>query len=218
MINMVDEIKANPNLRKVLGNPYALNPKGIRGPDKRDQNGIRFDGDFDMWTAPFVMAAINTRIVRRSHALMGLPWGEGFRYSEVMSTGKGAKGLTRAATIAGGVAGFFGLVAFPVTRPMIEKRLPAPGEGPDKEARENGFFKTRLIALGNEHEVRGIVEGFQDPGYGATAIMLSEAALCLALDGAKLQSEGGITTPAVAMGMRLIERLRDAGMKFEIQN
>jgi len=218
MINMVDDIKANPNLRKVLGNPYALNPKGIRGPDKGDQSGIRFDKDFDMWTAPFVMAAINTRIVRRSHALMGLPWGEGFRYSEVMSTGKGARGLTRASTIAGGVAVFFGLVAFPVTRPMIEKRLPAPGEGPDKEAREKGFFKTRLIALGNSHEVRGIVEGFQDPGYGATAIMLSEAALCLALDGAELQSEGGITTPAVAMGMRLVERLRDAGMKFEIQN
>ncbi|MCZ6807839.1 MAG: saccharopine dehydrogenase NADP-binding domain-containing protein, partial [Deltaproteobacteria bacterium] len=185
MINMVNDIKENPNLRKVLGNPYALNPKGVRGPDKGDQTGIRFDKDFDMWTAPFVMAAINTRIVRRSHALMGLPWGEGFRYSEVMTMGKGARGFARAAAMAGGVVGFFALVALPVTRPMIEKRLPAPGEGPDKEARENGFFKTRLIALGNGHEVRGIVEGFQDPGYGATAIMLSEAALCLALDGAE---------------------------------
>jgi short subunit dehydrogenase-like uncharacterized protein len=218
MMNMVDEIKANPSVRKVLGNPYALNPKGVRGPDKSDQTGVRFDHDFDMWTAPFVMAGINTRIVRRSHALMGLPWGKDFRYSEVMSAGKGPKGFTRAVTIAGGIMGFLGLVAFPLTRPIIEKRLPAPGEGPDKEARENGFFKTRLIALGDGNEVRGIVEGYQDPGYGATAIMLSEAALCLALDGANLQSEGGITTPAVAMGMRLIERLRNAGMKFEIQS
>ncbi len=218
MINMVDDLKADPNLRKVLGNPYALNPKGVRGPDKGDQTGIRFDKDFDMWTAPFLMAGINTRIVRRSHALMGLPWGEGFCYSEVMTTGKGAKGFARAATIAGGVAGFLGLIAFPVTRPIVEKRLPAPGEGPDKEARENGFFKTRLIALGDGHEVRGLVEGFQDPGYGATSIMLSEAALCLALEGPELRSEGGVTTPTVAMGMRLVERLRDAGMKFEIQN
>ena len=217
MINMFDEIKANPSVRKVLGNPYALNPKGVRGPDKSDQTGVRFDQDFDKWTAPFVMAAINTRVVRRSHALMGLPWGKDFRYSEVMSTGKGPKGLVRAATMTGGLAGFVGLVAFPLTRPMIEKRLPAPGEGPDKEARESGFFKTRLIALGDGHEVRGIVEGYQDPGYGATAIMLSEAALCLALDGADLRSEGGVITPAVAMGMRLIERLRDAGMKFEIE-
>ncbi|MGB5811892.1 MAG: saccharopine dehydrogenase NADP-binding domain-containing protein [Polyangiales bacterium] len=217
MMNMVDDMKANPKLRSVLGNPYALSPKGFRGPDKGDQNGVRFDKDFDMWTGPFVMAAINTRIVRRSHALLGMPWGEQFRYSEVMTTGKGPKGFQRAAAIAGGVAGFFALVALPITRPMIEKRLPAPGEGPSKEAREKGFFKTRLIALGNGQEVRGLVQGFQDPGYGATAIMLSESALCLALDGATLGTEGGILTPASAMGLRLIERLRDAGMKFEVQ-
>ena len=150
MMNMVDEMKANPKLRKVMGNPYALNPKGgVRGPDKSDQTGVRFDDDFDMWTGPFVMAAINTRIVRRSHALLGLPWGEQFRYSEVMTTGKGFKGFQRATMIAGGVVGFFGLVAMPLTRPMIEKRLPTPGEGPSKEAREKGFFKTRLIALGD---------------------------------------------------------------------
>lgn len=218
MMNMVDELKANPKLRRVAGNPYALNPKGVRGPDKGDQNGVRFDKDFDQWTGPFVMAAINTRIVRRSHALLGLPWGDQFRYSEVMTTGKGARGLQRATAFAAGIAGFFGLVAIPFTRPMIEKRLPAPGEGPDREAREKGFFKTRLIALGNGHQVRGIVEGFQDPGYGATAIMIAEAGLCLALDGATLGTEGGVLTPATAMGTRLIERLRDAGMRFDIEN
>lgn len=217
MMNMVDDMKANPKLRRVLGDPYALNPKGVRGPDEGDQRGVRFDKDFDMWTAPFVMAAINTRIVRRSHALLGLPWGDQFRYSEVMSTGKGVTGFQRAAAIAAGVAGFFALVALPITRPMIEKRLPAPGEGPSKEEREKGFFKTRLIALGEGRQVRGIVEGFQDPGYGATAIMLSESALCLALDGAKLESPGGILTPASAMGVRLIERLRSAGMRFEVE-
>lgn len=218
MMNMVDEMKANPKLRSVMGNPYALNPKGVRGPDKRDQTGVRFDKDFDQWTGPFVMAGINTRVVRRSHALLGLPWGEQFRYSEVMSTGKGPRGLQRATAIAGGVAGFFALVALPLTRPMVEKRLPAPGEGPDREARENGFFKTRLIALGNGNEVRGIVEGFQDPGYGATAIMIAESALCLALDGATLGTDGGVLTPTTAMGTRLIDRLRDAGMRFDIQN
>ncbi|MEM9731830.1 MAG: saccharopine dehydrogenase, partial [Myxococcota bacterium] len=218
MMNMVDEMKANPKLRRVMGNPYALNPKGVRGPDKGDQTGVRFDKDFDQWTGPFVMAGINTRVVRRSHALLGLPWGEQFRYSEVMSTGKGPRGLQRATMMAGGVAGFFALVALPLTRPMVEKRLPAPGEGPDREARENGFFKTRLIALGNGHEVRGIVEGYQDPGYGATAIMIAECALCLALDGASLGTEGGVLTPATAMGTRLIERLREAGMRFDIEN
>jgi short subunit dehydrogenase-like uncharacterized protein len=217
MLNMIDEIKENPGLRKVMGNPYALNPKGVRGPDKRDQNGVRFDEDLGMWTGPFLMAAINTRIVRRSHALLGMPWGDQFRYSEVMSTGKGLKGWSRAASLAGGIAALITGLAIPLTRPLIEKRLPSPGEGPDKEARENGFFTTRLMALGNGQSVRGLVADQRDPGYGSTAVMLSEAALCLALEGAELEAEGGIRTPASTMGMRLVERLRKAGLTFEIQ-
>ena len=218
LLNMFEELKENPKLRRILGDPYALNPEGVRGPDRGDQAGVRFDDDLDMWTAPFIMAAINTRIVRRSHALMGQPWGEDFRYSEVMSTGKGARGFARATAIAGGLAGLFGLTALPVTRPLIEKRLPSPGEGPSKETRESGYFKTRFVALSNGHQVRALVAGNRDPGYGGTAIMLGEAALCLALDGPQLRSEGGVLTPATCMGMRLVDRLRDAGMTFEIQD
>jgi len=217
MLNMVDEMKENPGLRKILGNPYALNPKGVRGPDKRDQTGARFDRDLDMWTGTFVMAAINTRIVRRSHALMGLPWGEGFRYSEVMGTGKGAKGWSRAASLTVGVIALMGSLALPLTRPFVEKRLPSPGEGPDQEAREKGSFKTLFVALGDGGVERAIVADRRDPGYGSTAVMLSEAAICLALEGAQLECGGGILTPATAMGMRLVERLRAAGLTFEVQ-
>jgi short subunit dehydrogenase-like uncharacterized protein len=100
---------------------------------------------------------------------------------------------------------------------LIEKRLPSPGEGPSKEVRDKGFFKTRLIALGEGETVRGLVADQRDYGYGSTAVMLSEAALCLAFDDARIPSDGGILTPATAMGMRLVERLRAAGMTFEIQ-
>ncbi|GAG91041.1 unnamed protein product, partial [marine sediment metagenome] len=217
MLSIVDELKADPSLRKVFGNPYALNPKGVRGPDRSDQSGVRFDKDFDMWTGPFMMAAINTRIVRRSHALNGLPWGEGFRYSEVMSTGKGTAGLSRAIALTGGIVAFMAGLALPLTRPLLERRLPSPGEGPNKETRDKGFFKTRLVALNDGQTVRGLVADQHDPGYGSTAIMLSESAVCLAFDGAELKSDGGILTPASAMGMRLVERLRKAGMTFEIQ-
>jgi len=218
MMNIVDEMKANPSLRKVLGNPYALNPKGVRGPDKGDQTGVRFDKDFDMWTGPFIMAAINTRIVRRSHVLMGQPWGAEFRYSEVMGTGKGVKGLSAAVSLSAGVVAFMATLAIPLTRPFVEKRLPSPGEGPSAEARAKGRFKTALIALGNGGSLHGIVADRRDPGYGSTAVMLSESALCLALQGKDLQAEGGILTPASAMGMRLVERLRAAGMTFEVQS
>jgi short subunit dehydrogenase-like uncharacterized protein len=216
LLNVFDELKVNPKLRRVLGNPYALNPKGVTGPDKGDQAGVRYDKHLG-WTSPFIMAAINTRIVRRSHALIGLPWGRDFRYSEVMSTGKGARGLTRAVTFVGGIGVFMGAVAVPFTRPLIVKRLPAPGEGPSERVRAKGYFKTRHVALGNGELVRGVVSDHRDPGYGSTAVMLSEAALCLALQGAQLRSEGGILTPASAMGMRLVERLRAAGLTFEIQ-
>lgn len=215
MLNIVDEMKSNPSLRKILGDPYALNPAGIRGPDKGDQTGARFDKDLAMWTAPFIMAAVNTRVVRRSHALLGLPWGSDFRYSEVMGTGEGPKGLARAVSVAGGLLTFVGSLSLPFTRPFVEKKLPAPGEGPSAEAREKGRFKTVLLALGDGDSLRGVVADNRDPGYGSTAVMLSEAALCLAFDGATLDSGGGILTPATAMGMTLVERLRKAGMTLQ---
>ncbi len=217
MMNIVDELKANPGLRKVLGDPYALNPKGVRGPDKGDQTGAHFDKHFNMWTGPFVMAAINTRIVRRSHALMGQPWGEHFRYSEVMGTGKGAKGFSRALSVAGGMVAFMASLAIPLTRPFVEKRLPSPGEGPNAETRAKGRFRTEFVALGDGKSLSGTVSDQRDPGYGSTAVMLSEAALCLALQGQELEAEGGILTPAPAMGMRLVERLRAAGMTFDVK-
>jgi len=217
MMNIVDELKANPGLRKVLGNPYALNPKGVRGPDKGDQTGAHFDKHFNMWTGPFVMAAINTRIVRRSHALMGQPWGEDFRYSEVMGTGKGAKGFSRALSVAGGMVAFMASLAIPLTRPFVEKRLPSPGEGPNAEVRAKGRFRTEFVALGDGKSLTGTVSDQRDPGYGSTAVMLSEAALCLALEGQALEAEGGILTPAPTMGMRLVERLRAAGMTFDVK-
>ncbi len=216
MMNIVDEMKENPGLRKVLGNPYALNPKGMRGPDKGDQNGARFDKDFNMWTGPFIMAAINTRIVRRSHALMGQPWGADFRYSEVMGTGKGAKGLSAALALAAGMVAFLASLAIPFTRPLVEKRLPSPGEGPSAEARAKGRFRTELIALGDGQSLRATVSDQRDPGYGSTAVMLSEAALCLALQGQELEAEGGVLTPGKAMGMLLVDRLRAAGMTFAV--
>ena len=217
MMNIVDELKENPGLRKILGDPYALNPKGTRGPDKGDQTGVRFDKDLDMWTAPFLMAAINTRIVRRSNALLGQPWGPDFRYSEVMSTGKGASGFSRAVAFTAGLVAFMGAMAFPLTRPLVEKRLPSPGEGPSEAARAKGYFKTRFVALGDGQTLRGLVADQRDPGYGSTSVMLSESALCLALQGTEIRTEGGVLTPASAMGMPLVERLRKAGMTFDVK-
>lgn len=223
MLNILEELRRDPGLREVLGDPYGLNPAGQRqGPDRGDQAGLRYDPDLKMWTAPFVMASINTRVVRRSHALRGSPYGEGFRYSECMSTGRGMQGWLRAAAITGGLGGFMAVMALGPTRRLLAERvLPKPGEGPSKAARDAGFFVFRILGLGEgpdgaEVRLLGRIRGEKDPGYGETAKMLGESARCLAEDEAKLPPGGGILTPATAMGAALIERLRAAGMTFEV--
>ncbi|MBX3250688.1 MAG: saccharopine dehydrogenase NADP-binding domain-containing protein [Myxococcales bacterium] len=217
LLNVLEEAKRDRSVLKVLGDPYALRPAGdARGPDGPDQKGVRFDPELGQWTAPFVMAAVNTRIVRRTNAILDYPWGRDFRYAEVMSTGKGARGLARATTITGVLGGFMGLAAIdPIRKLLAAKVLPKPGEGPSKEQRDAGFFVIRFIGkTASGRELRGRVEGTSDPGYGETAKMLGESALCLALGG---PSEGGVRTPASTMGLVLLERLRAAGMVFEVQ-
>jgi short subunit dehydrogenase-like uncharacterized protein len=217
MLNLFEEIARDKSVLKILGNPYALNPEGERkGPDGSDQKGVRFDRDLGQWTAPFVMAAINTRVVRRSNAILGYPWGKDFRYAEVMSTGKGPRGLARATAITSFLGGFMGAAAIDPIRKLLAARvLPKPGEGPSKEARDQGFFVTRFVGkTADGRELRGRVAGTSDPGYGETAKMLAESAVCLALGG---PSEGGVRTPASTMGMLLVERLRKAGMTFEVR-
>ena len=220
MFTMMEEAKRDPKVRRILGHPYALNPEGERdGPDGSDQRGVRYDSDLGLWTGPFVMAAINTRVVRRSHALAGYPWGRDFRYSETMSFGRGPKGALVSAALAGGLNGFIGLAAFGPTRSLLARKLPKPGEGPSKTARERGHFTIRFVAkgYGAERKVKlnGVVMGQQDPGYGETSKMLGESAVCLARG--EGVPGGGVLTPATAMGARLTQRLRDAGMTFRVE-
>jgi short subunit dehydrogenase-like uncharacterized protein len=224
MFEIAQAARGDAKVRRLLGDPYALNPdrKKERGPDGSDQMGVHYDGDLKMWTGPFLMASINTRVVRRSNALLDYAYGRDFRYSESMSFGKGPKGMLIASAVSAGLAGFVATAAFAPGRSLLARILPKVGEGPSKEARERGYFVVRLIADaqskdGTASRFTGRVVGKSDPGYGETAKMLSESALCLALDGDKLTSRGGVLTPASAMGTRLIERLRAAGMEFEIR-
>lgn len=103
----------------------------------------------------------------------------------------------------------------PPTRALLARFVPSPGEGPSAEARARGSFVFAIRAASAAGtKVTGIVEGNQDPGYGATAVMLGEAALCLAQDA--LTTSGGVTTPAAAMGMALVERLRAQGIGMSV--
>jgi short subunit dehydrogenase-like uncharacterized protein len=221
MVAIADEASHDANVRRVMADPYALDPgRGERGPDRRDQLGVKWDDDLGMWTGPFLMAAINARVVRRSNALLGYAYGRDFRYREAMSFGKGPRGLLMAAGVSAGTAvGFAAMAIAPLRRVVADRVLPAPGEGPSKETRDQGFFVTRLVGTlpDGTRKLRGTIRGTSDPGYGETAKMLSEAAVCLAKDGDVIRREGGVLTPAACMGMRLVQRLRDAGMTFDVK-
>lgn len=218
MVGIVRAAKRDPALRRVLGNPHALDPDPsvASGDDERDQMGVRFDDDLGVWTGPFVMAAINTRVVRRSNALLDFAYGKSMRYAEVTSFGKGPAGLVRATAFTGALGAF--MASATAAPGLVEKVLPAPGEGPSKAQRDAGSFVLRFVAHtaeGKKLEAR--VVGTSDPGYGETAKMLGESALCLAVDEAQLPKRAGVLTPATAMGTRLADRLRAAGMTFAVE-
>ncbi|MFU8805321.1 MAG: saccharopine dehydrogenase family protein [Bradymonadaceae bacterium] len=225
MSGLMEEMGRDREVRRIVGNPYALNPEGERsGPDKSFQQGVRFDDDIGIWTGPFVMASVNEAIVRRSNAILGYPYGRDFRYQESMRFGKGARGAVSAGGFAVGLGGFAAAMSLGPTRKFLEKFvLPSPGEGPSRESIEKGHFVMRLFGRGTSpggepFEVRAEVAADKDPGYGATAIMLGESALSLASDEIDSPLEGGILTPASAMGMTLVKRLRQAGMRLEVSS
>ena len=223
IINIVREATRDPALRKELSNPYSLCPPADTSGAKRTRqtnvSGAVFDADFDAWSAPFVMAAVNVRVVLRSNALLADAYGAAFRYDEAMLTGKGFSGRSRALGITFGLGSFVVGAALAPTRWLLKKFvLPAPGEGPSPQAQRNGFFDLRFVGrTADGRQLRVKVTGDRDPGYGSTAKMLGEAAACLALDVSKDDVGGGFWTPSTALGGKLHERLiAHAGLKFEV--
>jgi short subunit dehydrogenase-like uncharacterized protein len=217
MMVMMEQMGKDAGIAELMANPYSLNPQGEQsGPDGLDENQAIYDTDFEQWTSPFVMAAVNARVVRRSNALQGFPYGRQFSYDERQLTGVDKAGQRKAKNIAFGSRVGPAVMSFGPIRKLASRFLPKPGEGPSPEAQLNGHFELffHAASTGNSKAVRTRVSGDRDPGYGATSRMLGEAAVCLAQD--DLTCPGGIYTPATAMGEKLIERLqRNAGMTFE---
>ncbi len=168
---------------------------------------------------PFVMAAVNTRIVHRSNALLGHPYGRDFSYIESIRTGKGVRAAVSAGAVAGGMLGFQGLLTRSTARKLLQRVLPKPGEGPSPEQRAGSFFSVDFIGhvqtAEGPRKVQSKFAANGDPGYGETAKMVGESALCLALDASQLSSTGGVLTPAYAMGKQLVQRLQAAAFTIE---
>jgi short subunit dehydrogenase-like uncharacterized protein len=219
MMNVVEELSNDPSLRKVLGNPYALAPKDMRrGPKQPNVTLPQHDDASGQWVAPFVMASINTRVVHRTHALLGRPWGDDFVYDEAMMMGDGPIGAAKASALVGGLGGFIGMAAVGPVRTLLNKYvLPKPGSGPSPEAQEAGFFDIRFFGeTADGRRITTKVTGDRDPGYGSTAKMLGEAGIAF-LDLDRSDVGGGFHTPATAFDGDLIDRLSEhAGLTFSV--
>ena len=194
------------SLVAMLKDPFVLTP-GFEGPKQPPGNRPILDENLNSWTAPFVMATINTRNVHRSNLLMNFPYGKDFVYDEMMLTGPGEKGEANAKRVAAAIN----------AEKMGGSGGPKPGEGPSKEERENGLYDLLFVALAPDgRQVHAAVKGDRDPGYGSTSKMISECAICLLRDTPDVPA--GIWTPGAAMGNRLIKRLVDhAGLTFTVE-
>ena len=220
MAEMIVAAKADAQVRRDMANPYILCPKKHSYSIKQTSvKGPAYDRDFGSWSAPFIMEAINARVVLRSNTLRRMAFGKDFSYGEAMLTGAGNSGRLKAIALTAGLAAFAGsMVLDPVRNLMNKFVLPKPGEGPSLQDQLNGFFDIELMGKNAKGEKLTVkVTGDRDPGYGCTAKMLAQAGLCLAFDLAKEDKAGGFWTPSTAMGDLLIERLNNhAGMSFTL--
>ena len=218
MLNMTKQIIKDPSLRKELNNPYSCCPPDHGFTARQVNITVAYDEHAKSWLAPFMMAAINTRIVHRSNALSGKAYGEQFYYHEATLTGDSKAGEKRAKRMATGFKLFNFATAISPIRWLLERFVLAkPGEGPSPEEQLNGEFDLRFRGQTEQGEVVKVkVTGDRDPGYGSTAKMISQAAMCLAFD-IDHQTPGGFWTPATLLGDTLIERLQThAGLTFEV--
>ena len=217
MNNLLKEAYADKSVFKVLNNPYGLNPRDkMEGLDKKDLRKIIFDNESKSWIYPFIMAGINTKIVRRSNALSNFQYGKEFTYEEATMAGKGISGFWKAILALFPLA-MIGINPNSFLKKIVNSFMPKPGEGPGIEKRKNGFYNLRFyITIDEKRKAFAKVIGDSDPRYGSTSKMLAESALSLAFD--NLPGNYGVITPSFAMGDKLLNRLKEnAGLSFEFK-
>jgi short subunit dehydrogenase-like uncharacterized protein len=203
-------------------NPFLLNPPQAHSQDEIDRcldpTGVAYDGDIGAWVGPFIMGAVNTRVVRRSAALYAQwqqPYGLDFHYQEYtkfdppLAWGKAA--------LITGLMALYDRAMEPVsTRGLLKSLLPKPGSGPSEQTMNSGWFTTELLGLAADgRTARARIHHQGDPSNRATVRFVCESALSLALNADALpggQARGGVLTPATGLGEVLAERLRNSGV------
>jgi short subunit dehydrogenase-like uncharacterized protein len=226
MVEFMRTAADNPQSRSDLEDPYTLTTDRGAEPDLGHQSdnpwrrGREIAPELDgIWTGAFAMAAPNSRIVRRSNALLDWAYGRTFRYCEQMSMGSSVVAPVAAALDTAVSVGMFGLgtrYINKVPQGLLERVLPKPGTGPSERTREKGHYRAETYTTTTTGaRYRATIAQQGDPGYKATAVLLGECGLALALDRDRLSELRGVLTPAAAMGDALLTRLPAAGVTLE---
>ncbi|MDQ2636212.1 MAG: saccharopine dehydrogenase NADP-binding domain-containing protein [Actinomycetota bacterium] len=223
MLEVMHTASTDPEARRLMEDPYTLyddrgaEPELGAQPDMRWRRGAEIAPELDgYWTAPFVMASVNTRIVRRSNALLGYGYGRRFEYGEQMSVGRSIAAPVAAAVAAASNTATMALGTrffHRLPRKLVERVVPKPGTGPSERVREQGHYTVETYTTtttGARYKATMSQQG--DPGYKATSVLLGESGLALALDRDRLSDLRGVLTPAAAMGDALLSRFPAAGV------
>ena len=208
-------------LGKKMNDPFVLNPENSVSKEQKllssDSIGLKKNSLIKSWTGPFIMAVSNTRVVRRSAALLETKqegYGVNFTYQEHAFYKK-----FKTAFLVTCVTLMFGLILKTPVRKLVRPLLPKPGEGPSEDTMENGFFDSFFAAELDSGEKKLFrVYGKGDPGYKVTSKFVCESALTLIKERGELpggEEYGGVLTPASGLGQPLIDRLSSNGVNFE---
>jgi short subunit dehydrogenase-like uncharacterized protein len=204
-----------------LTDPFLLNPEDSYSNKQKqlssDRIGIAKKSEINAWSGPFIMATANTRVVRRTEALLALrqeSYGADFTYQEHAfhkSWFSAVKSLL--------LTGLSVLVLLSPLKRLVKPFLPKPGEGPSESVQENGWFDCKYI-VETEEGIKKVfnMSGKGDPGYKVTSKLVSECALCLIENQDELpggKEYGGVLTSASGLGDPLIARLKKAVILFQ---
>ena len=225
-VEVLDAVSRDPDVRRQVADPYTLSPDrdaepelGAQ-PDLPRRRGRQIAPELTgLWTAGFMMAPSNTRIVRRSNALQDYAYGRRFRYSEHMNVGSSALAPVVSAVVSGignAVSALGSRYFRLLPSKLVDRALPKPGTGPSEAARERGFYRVETYTAttsGARYVATMAQQG--DPGYKATAVLLGESGLALATDRDSLSDLHGVLTPAAAMGDALMARFPAAEVSLE---
>jgi short subunit dehydrogenase-like uncharacterized protein len=203
-----------------LLDPYLLNPKDSYTQEQKEQSsdrvGIAKKNEINSWSGPFIMATTNTRVVRRTQALLSLrqeSYGSNFTYQEYALHKNWFSAFQSIV-----ITGISVLVLMSPLKKLVKPFLPKPGEGPSEAIQESGWFDCKYI-VETEDGKKSIfnMSAKGDPGYKVTSKLVSECALCLVKDFDTLpggKEYGGVLTSASGLGMPLLERLQKVGVSF----